>query len=108
MKGAVHVRRGGLKPQGNTMKLTPVLFAAAAALAMMSAPASANEVEDACTAALSAEGADTSICACLGEAADADADVAANILSLAGMDAAEREANTSEATAAAIADCQAG
>ena len=90
------------------MKFTPILFAAAAAVAVMSAPSSANEVEDACTAALSAEGADTSICSCLGAAADADAAVAANILELAGIAAEEREAHTSEATAAAIAACQAG
>ena len=88
------------------MKFTPVFFAAAAAFAVLSAPASANEVADACTAALSAEGADTSICACLGAAADADAAVGANILELAGMPAAEREGHTSEATAAAIAACQ--
>lgn len=87
------------------MKFTPILFAAAAAVAFMTVPASASDINQLCIDTVTADGGDTSGCACLAEKAASDADMSANLEMIAGMAAEERAGHTSEATAAAIAEC---
>ena len=96
------------------MKFTPVIFAAATAVALMSAPASATDINQLCldTSAADAAAAGVEVnpaaaesCACLAAASEGNADMAANLEMIAAMAAEERAGHTSEATAAAIAEC---
>lgn len=103
--GGAFVRVARQETQGNSMKFTPVIFAAAAAVAIMAAPASADDIEAICTAAVTADGGDASGCGCLAAEAKGDAAMTANIVEIAAMATADRGGHTSEATAAAIEKC---
>lgn len=87
------------------MKFTPIIFAASAAVAFMTVPASATDINQLCIDTVTADGGDTSGCGCLAEKAAHDADMAANLEMVAAMAAEERAGHMSEATAAAIAEC---
>jgi len=79
--------------------LKPVL---AAALVFAAAPAFANETTEACKSYVEKNGGDSSGCACLGEAAADDPDLAAALADIetpADLEAADEE------TKAAIAAC---
>lgn len=68
------------------------------------APASANEIEDACVAYAEEYGTDSGGCACLGEAADADEDLAAAIMEIASPeDLQDADQDTKDAIAACFA-----
>ena len=60
-----------------------LISAAALGLAAMS-PASANETADSCRAYVAENGGDDSGCDCLGDAADADAGLAAAVAAIEG------------------------
>lgn len=96
------------------MKFTPFVFAAVTAVALMSAPASATDINqlcldtsaaDAAAAGMEANPAAAEGCACLADASDGNADMTANLEMIAAMAADERAGHTSESTAAAIAEC---
>lgn len=78
--------------------LCAVAFAAACAMT----PASANETADACRGYVAENGGDASGCDCLGDAADADADLADALAAIQTPDDLE---GADEATKAAIAAC---
>lgn len=88
-----------------TMKFAPSIFAAAAAVAFMIAPASASDINQLCIDTVTADGGDTSGCGCLADKAAGDADMTANLEMVAAMAAEERADHMSESTAAAIAEC---
>lgn len=96
------------------MKFTSVVFAAATAVALMSAPASATDINQLCLDTVAADAAAAGVeanpaaaegCACLAAAAEGNAEMTANIEMVAAMPAADREGHSSEATAAALAEC---
>ena len=78
---------------------------AAAIIACMWAPANANDVEDQCRAYVEENGGDASGCACLGDAADGDAELAAAIAAIDSPEALEAaDDSTKEAIAACFPD----
>lgn len=80
--------------------LKPIL--AAALIVALTAPAFANETAEACKSYVEENGGDSSGCDCLGEAAAADADLAAALAEIetpADLEAAD------DGTKAAIAAC---
>lgn len=96
------------------MKFTPIVFAAATAVALMTAPASATDINQLCldvsAADAAAAGAEVNPaaaegCACLAAAAEGNDEMTANLVEVAAMAQADRAAASSEATAAAIAEC---
>ncbi len=105
-----------MKSGVKTMKFTPIIFAAATAVALMTAPASAEDITQLCidtvtadAAAAGAAGDAAAIatsCACLAAKAEGDADLTKNLVEGAAMAAGpERDAHRSEASAAAVAEC---
>ena len=82
--------------------MTKFLLAGLVAAASVTGAAFANETEEGCNAYAEAHGGDNSGCACLGEAADADADLAA---ALASVTTPEELEALDDATKAAIAAC---
>ena len=76
----------------------------AAFAAFAAAPASANDIEEACVAYAEEYDTDSSGCACLGEAADADEDLAAAIMEIASPeDLEDADQDTKDAIAACFA-----
>jgi hypothetical protein len=101
--------------RGIKMKFTPILFAAAASLAVLTGSASADDINQLCIDTVTADqtaagqtvdaAAVAANCGCLAEKASADHDLTDNIVEVAALPAADREAKMSEATGAAIAAC---
>lgn len=87
------------------MKKTIIVAAFASVAALMTVPASANDIEQICIDALGADGRPTDGCACLGEAAAGNAEIDANLREVASMPAEERGGHMTEATGAAVAAC---
>lgn len=85
-----------------------VLSAAALIFATLSS-ASANETADSCRAYVAENGGDDSGCSCLGEAADADAGLAAAIAAIEGPEDLEAaDQSTKDKIAACFPDAQQG
>ena len=85
-----------------------VLSAAALIFATLS-PASANETAESCRAYVAENGGDGSGCDCLGEAADADADLAAAIAVIEGPEDLEAaDQSTKDKIAACFPNAQQG
>ena len=85
-----------------------LLSAAALALVALS-PASANETADSCRSYVAENGGDASGCDCLGEAADASADLAAAIAAIEGPDDLEAaDQSTKDQIAACFPNAQQG
>lgn len=81
------------------------LSALTVALGLAAAPAFANDVADGCREYAAATGGDDSGCDCLGEAADADADLAAALLAISTPEDLEAaDASTVEAIRACFPD----
>ena len=78
------------------------LVPAAALFALLAAPASANDVADMCREYVAENGGDDSGCDCLGDAADADAALAA---ALAEIGSPEDLEAADDSTKEAIAAC---
>jgi hypothetical protein len=82
---------------------------AAFAFAMLTVPASANETADSCRAYVAENGGDASGCDCLGDAAAADADLAAALAAIeapADLEAADQ--STKDKIAACFPNAQQG
>lgn len=82
---------------------------AAFAFAMLIDPASANETADSCRAYVAENGGDASGCDCLGDAAAADADLAAALAAIeapADLEAADQ--STKDKIAACFPNAQQG
>lgn len=87
------------------MKLK-IFVASAVSAGVLAASASANELEDACVAALEAEGRDASGCACLVEAVEGDAALVEEFTSLGEIaDADERYEAASDDAKAVMDSC---
>lgn len=82
--------------------MTRLLSAAAAVVLAALSPASANDTADSCRSYVVENGGDASGCECLGEAADADADLAAAI---AGIEGPEDLEAADQSTKDKIAAC---
>lgn len=84
-------------------------LSAAALIFVVHTPASANETADSCRAYVAENGGDDSGCACLGEAADADADLAAAIAVIEGPEELEAaDQSTKDKIAACFPSAQQG
>ena len=84
------------------MKLTYVASAAALAFGTMLAPAAANEVQEACEEFSETYETGYTGCACLGEKAEADADLKEAILAIETPEDLEA---ADESVTQAVADC---
>ena len=83
-----------------------IFVASAAAAGVLAASAGANELEDACVAALEAEGRDTSGCSCLVETIEGDAALVEEFTALGEIaDVGERYAAASDDAKAAMDAC---
>ena len=82
-----------------------ILCSAVIVLGMAVAPAFANDVADGCRDYAASTGGDDSGCDCLGEAADADSDLADALLEITSPDdLASADASTIEAIQACFPD----